>query len=466
MDSMQTLNKAASAVKCMDLWNDIEGEYRERTPTSEEVFREIRRHVPAGVASTYRAWDPYPFIVDRADGVYLHDVDGNRFLDYDMNNGAGMVGHAHPAVTDAVRDQLEKGTLYTHPHELLIDAAKELKHRWDTVDLVRFTNSGTESTMHAIRTARAYSGRDKLLKIEGSYHGVHDYGLISKATPEGKMGYSKRPAKFVESDGIPEEVVDTVEIAPFNDLDAVEEIMREHVNEIGALIVEPVVMNIGVTQPYQEFLQGLRELCDEYGIVYIFDEVKTGVKLAPGGAAEYYDIRPDLVTMAKSIGGNFPVGAFGGREAIMRTIENGTAHYGTYNGNPLVLRAVKTVLGEVLTEEAYEHVNALGERLASGYQEIMDDAGITGHVESVNSQGIVMFTDETIHDYRDYLAHIDEEFHENFWFAMVNQGIIPHPHNASQQWTISVQHEREHVEETLDAFATIAPRLANEQGSH
>ncbi|USZ73714.1 aspartate aminotransferase family protein [Natronosalvus halobius] len=447
----------------MEIWDSLESAYVDRTPRSKECYEEIRNHVPAGVASTYRAWDPHPFIVDRAEGVHLHDVDGNSYLDFDMNNGAGMVGHTHPDVNAAVAEQLDEGTLFTHPHDLLAEAAKELKKRWDPVDLVRFTNSGTESTMHAIRIARAYTGKDKLLKIEGSYHGAHDAVLISKSTPEGKLGHPERPPKLIESEGIPEAVAETVEVAPWNDLDAVEGIMREHMNEIGALIVEPIVMNVGVTQPYGEFLQGLRELCDEYGITYIFDEVKTGVKVAPGGAAEYYGIEPDLVTMAKSIGGNFPVGAFGGREEVMRTIEDGAAHYGTYNGNPLVLRAVTTVLRDVLTDDAYDHVDGLGERLVAGYEDVMADAGIAGHVEHVNSQGIVHFTDEHIENYRDFVEHIDVEFHENYWFAMLEQGVLPHPHDASQQWTISVQHEEEHIEQHLEAFKTVAPQLAEKQ---
>ncbi|WP_290810723.1 aspartate aminotransferase family protein [Halovivax sp.] len=449
----------------MDLWDETEARYRERTPTSRRTYESLRSVVPAGVASTYRAFEPYPMVIDRADGPYLYDVDDNRYLDYDLNNGAGMVGHNHPAVTEAVRDQLERGTLYTHPHELLGDAAREIADRWDAIDLVRFTNSGTETTMHAIRVARAYSGRDKLLKIEGSYHGCHDSVLVSKAVPSHKLGHPKRPATVIESDGVPSAIADTVEVAPWNDLEAVEEIMRENVNEIGALVVEPIVMNVGMTQPHGEFLQGLRELCDEYQVPYIFDEVKTGVKVAPGGAAEYYGVEPDLVAMAKSIGGNYPVGAFGGREEIMREIEDGAAHFGTYNGNPLALRALVTTLREVLTEDAYAHVDELGERLAAGYEEIMADAGLVGRVEHVNSQGIVVFTDEELANYRDFDRHVDVDFHENYWFEMLDRGVIPHPHHASQQWTISVQHEREHVDEHLDAFADVAPLLAERQNT-
>lgn len=449
----------------MELPEHLERAYRDLTPTSREMHHDFAADVPAGVASTFRAWDPHPIVVDRAEGVYLHDVDGNSFLDFNMNNGAAMVGHAHPEITEAVSAQLENGALFTSPHELLAEAAQELKKRWDALDLVRFTNSGTESTMHATRLARAYSGRDIVLKMEGAYHGAHDYALVSKATPEGKMGHPKRPAKYTESDGIPAEVMETVEVAPFNDLDAVESILDEHRNEVAAIIVEPIVMNLGVTQPYEEFLHGLRDLCDEYGIVYIFDEVKTGVKIAPGGAAEYYGVEPDLVTMAKSIGGNLPVGAFGGREAIMRELEENTAHYGTYNGSPLVLQAVVTVLRDLLTDDAYEHVNALGERLASGYRDIMADQSIRGRVENVNSQGVVSFTEERIENYRDFVEQVDPEFHERYWFGMLNQEILPHPHTASQQWTISIQHEASHIDEHLEAFKNIAPELADVQSA-
>lgn len=447
----------------MELWDEIERRYRERTPTSEVRYRELSDRIPAGVASTYRAFEPYPMVIDRADGPHLWDVDDNKYVDYDLNNGAGMVGHNHPVVTEAITDQLQRGTLYTHPHELLGEAAEAIADRWEPIDLVRFTNSGTEATMHAIRIARAYSGRDKLLKIEGAYHGAHDYVLASKAVPANKLGHPERPATVIESEGVPEAIAETIEIAPWNDLAAVEAILEENVHEIGALIVEPIVMNVGMTRPHGDFLEGLRDLCDEYQIPYIFDEVKTGVKIAPGGAAEYYGVEPDLVTMAKSIGGNYPVGAFGGREEIMREIEDGAAHFGTYNGNPLVLRAVTTTLNDVLTADAYDHVDALGERLAAGYEDIMADHGINGHVAHVNSQGIVHFTDEPIRTYRDFDEHVDVEFHENYWFAMLEHGVIPHPHHASQQWTISVQHEAEHIDKHLEAFKAVAPTLAERQ---
>jgi glutamate-1-semialdehyde 2,1-aminomutase len=447
----------------IELWHDVESTYLERTQRSRELYEETAEHVPAGVGSTFREWTPHPLYVDRAEGVHLHDVDGNSYLDFGMNNGAGMSGHAHPAITAAIQDQAEQGTLYTKPSTLLPEAARELTNRWDAVDAVRFTNSGTESTMHAIRVARAHSGKDKILKIEGSYHGVHDYVLISKSAPREKIGHAKRPTKVVESAGVPDAVAETVEVGPWNDLEAIEDILRDHPDEIGTIIVEPIVMNVGVTEPYGNFLQGLRDLCDEYGLVYVFDEVKTGVKVAPGGAAEYYDVEPDLVAMAKSIGGNVPVGAFGGAERVMAEITDGAAHFGTYNANPLALCAVVTQLRDVLTEDAYDLVGDLGARLADGYEDVMADHGIAGHVASVASQGTVSFFEEPVQDYRDFIANVDRSFHENYWFEMLNRGVLAHPHDASQQWTISVQHTADHVDEHLETFKQIAPRLADEQ---
>lgn len=448
----------------MDYWETLESAYRERTPTSERLYEETSEHVPSGVASTSREFDPYPFYVDHSDGAYLEDVDGNRYLDYDMDNGAGLCGHTHPDITAALHDQLDRGTLYTMPHELLAEAAHELKKRWSALEKVRFTNSGTEATMHAIRMARAYSGRDKLLKVEGTYHGVHDYVMVSGTPPEPKAGHARYPRKVTDGHGIPEKTVETVEVAPFNDLEATEDIMREHRNEIGAMIVEPVMLNKSVTPPRDDYLAGLKDLCAEYGIVLIFDEVKTGVKVAPGGAAELYGVQPDMVTMAKSIGGETSVGAFGGSHAIMDQISSDYAwHYGTYNGNPLVLRAVVTALRDVLTDDAYRHVDALGDRLKSGYEDVLDDAGIVGHVENVNSQGIIQFTDADITNYREFVHNIDDDFHRLFWFGMLERGVIPHPYGARQQWTISVQHTEAHVDETIEAFKHVAPRLADAQ---
>jgi glutamate-1-semialdehyde 2,1-aminomutase len=402
--------------------------------------------------------------MERAEGGYLYDVDGNRYIEYDMAHGAGMSGHSHPKLVETMEDRIRNGTLFTHPSPLLAEAAKELKKRWSAIEKVRFTNSGSESTMHAMRIARGYTGREKIIKIEGGYHGAHDYVLYNAGwTPLAKAGHPDRPTRVPFSDGIPSGVAESIEIAPWNDLEALEQIFRENIQEVAGIIIEPVLLNAGVTQPMDEYLQGVRELCDEYHAVMIMDEVKTGVKVAPGGGAEYYGVEPDLVTLAKSIGGMYPVGAFGGKDEVMSVIEEGTVHYGTYNGNPLGLDAIITTLRDILTDDAYDYVNRLGDRMAQGYEDIMADAGITGHVENVNSQGLVIFNDNVMHDYREVMQTVDEELHMNFLFSMLNQGVMPHGMGATNQWTISVQHTEEDIDETLEAFKNVAPRVAEAQ---
>ncbi|EMA42922.1 aspartate aminotransferase family protein [Halobiforma nitratireducens] len=444
--------------------------YRDRTTDSAEMADELRELVPAGVCSTFRAYDPHPVHADRAEGTYLFDVDGNRYVDFALNNGAQLVGHAHPRLTDEITEQVQRGTLYTRPNELLEAAARPLIERWEAIQQVRFTNSGTESVMHASRLARAYTGCEKLIRMEGAYHGAHDPALVSKMPPLEAVGPADDPNPVRESKGVPADAEDQLLLAQYNDADSVERLLRDHGDEVAAILVEPACLNLGLVEPESGFLHRLRELADEHDVLLVFDEVKTGVKLAPGGGAEYYGVQPDLVALAKAIGGGYPVGAFGGRREIMQLIaddlEDGTAtgaaHYGTYNGNPLALRAVSVTLSEILTDDAYERIDDLSERLAAGYRGIIEDVGLEAHVRRAGSQGMVYFTDERISTFRDW-SRIDEEFHEAYWLGMVNRGVFPHPHDASQQWTVSVQHDADDVDAHLEAFADLATDLAAAQ---
>ncbi|WP_027119101.1 aspartate aminotransferase family protein [Natronorubrum tibetense] len=441
--------------------------YRDRTPNSERLADSLRSFVPAGVCSTYRAYEPYPIHADRAEGATLYDIDGESYLDFALNNGTQLVGHAHPRLSEAAKVQIDQGTLYTRPSELLEFAARPLIDRWEAIERVRFTNSGTESVMHATRLARAYTGREKIVRMEGAYHGAHDPGLVSKMPPVDRAGPADDPRPVKESQGVPDGVPENMLLAQYNDAESVERLLREHGSEIAGILVEPACLNLGLVEPEGDFLFRLRELADEYDVVLIFDEVKTGVKLAPGGGAEYYGVQPDLVALAKAIGGGYPVGAFGGRRELMSLIADdledetasGAAHYGTYNGNPLALRAVGVTLGEILTTEAYDHVTTLAERLADGYRDVIDDAGLEGHVVTAGSQGMVYFTDKRIRTFRDWGA-IDEEFHEAYWLGMVNRNVLPHPHDASQQWTVSVQHTAADIDTHVTAFADLASDLA------
>jgi glutamate-1-semialdehyde 2,1-aminomutase len=441
--------------------------YRQRTPESASLATELRELVPAGVSSTYRAYDPYPFHASHAEGVHVVDVDGNRYLDFAMNNGAQLVGHTHPDLEAAVVDQVRDGSLYTRPTALLARAAEPLIERWDAIDQVRFTNSGTESIMHATRLARAHTGCEKVVRMEGAYHGAHDLALVSKMPPPSLTGPAGDPRPVVESQGLPGAVTDEILLAQYNDAESVEGLLREHGREVAAILVEPACLNLGLVEPVDGFLERLRELATEYNVILIFDEVKTGVKLAPGGGAEYYDVQPDLVALAKSIGGGYPVGAFGGRRHIMDRIAadledgaaTGAAHYGTYNGNPLALQAVATTLTEILTEDVYDDLAALNRRLARGYRECVEDAGLDAQVKDAGSQGMVHFTSAEIRTFRDWTA-VDEDLHEAYWFGLLNGGVLAHPHDASQQWTVSVQHAAEDVDAHVAAFADVAPDLA------
>jgi glutamate-1-semialdehyde 2,1-aminomutase len=441
--------------------------YRERTPESESLAAELSELVPAGVCSTYRAYDPYPIHAERAEGSVIYDVDGNEYLDFALNNGTQLVGHTHPRLSEAIKRQIDRGTLYTRPSELLEFAARPLIDRWDAIEQVRFTNSGTESVIHAMRVARAYTGREKIVRMEGAYHGAHDPGLVSKMPPIERAGPVHDPRPVRESQGIPDSVPENVLLAQYNDAKSVERLLRDRGAEIAGILVEPACLNLGLVEPECDFLPRLRELADEYNVVLIFDEVKTGVKLAPGGGSEYYGVQPDIVALAKAIGGGYPVGAFGGRREIMTRVAadlddgvaTGAAHYGTYNGNPLALRAVGVTLREILTEDAYDHVTALADRLATGYRDIADDAGLEARIVTAGSQGMVYFTEEPIRTFRDW-KHIDEAFHEAYWFGMMNRNVLPHPHDASQQWTVSVQHTSDEIDAHLETFADLAADLS------
>ena len=445
-------------------------QYTENTPNSAAMADDLREVVPAGVCSTYRAYEPHPMHAERAEGTTLYDVDGNEYLDFALNNGTQLVGHTHPKLSEAAIDQIHDGTLFTRPSELIAYAAEPLIERWDAIEQVRFTNSGTEAVMHATRLARAYTGREKVIRMEGAYHGAHDPALVSKMPPVEQAGPAGDPNPVTESQGVPDSVPEEVLLAQYNDAESVEALLEEHASEVAAILVEPACLNLGLVEPEGDFLQRLRELADEYNVLLVFDEVKTGVKLAPGGGAEYYGVQPDLVALAKAIGGGYPVGAFGGRRDIMELVAadlqegvaTGAAHYGTYNGNPLVLRAVSVTLREILTPEAYDHVTGLAERLADGYREVIDETGLDAQVKTVGSQGMVHFTDESITTFRDW-EHVDETLHEAYWMGMLNRGVVPHPHDASQQWTISVQHTVDDIDAHVDAFAELATHLAAAQ---
>lgn len=436
--------------------------FEKRTGRSRAAHEKAQRRLPLGVGSNFRAYDPYPIFVRDGQGGHIHDLDGNELIDFNLCFGALMAGHRHPAVIGAVQAQMQKGTMYGMPHELEVELAEEICARFP-VEQVRFGNSGTEVTMHSIRLARGVTGRDRIIKSEGAYHGVHDAVMVSVKPHEDQFGDPQAPHAVPAGQGIPAASVANTLVMPYNNLAATEAIFRKHPKEIAAVIVEPIMMNVGICMPEEGYLQGLRELCSRYGALLIFDEVKTGAKLGRGGACEYFGVAPDIVCLAKSIGGGFPLAAFAARTEVMKAIsEHKVFHAGTYNTNPIVMAAGVATFREVLTPKAYEHIVRMNDKLVSGYNRIVKETGVVGYCLGAGSNGVLMLYPRKVKNYRDWLT-IDTDIWKQYWFAMVNRGVLCQGHWWDEQWTISVAHTEADIDRHLEVFAEIAPALAQAQ---
>jgi glutamate-1-semialdehyde 2,1-aminomutase len=474
-----TTQRTLSRERLREIAEREEAGYRSRTPKSAALHARAREAMPLGVASSFQAYDPYPLFMTDARGSRIWDADGNEYIDFDMAFGVLAAGHSHPLLAEALQRRVANGTCYTFPVEDSIVLAEELKRRFGA-DLVRFSNSGTEATMDAIRVARGFTGREKIIKFEGGYHGHHDDVLVSIQPPRELMGPDTQPTTVPLSAGIPRSRLAETVIAPFNRPDVLEAILEAHAGDIAAIIVEPVQFNIGVVPPLPGFLERLRELATQHETVLIFDEVKTGVVLAYGGATEYYGVQPDLICLAKSIGGGVPIGAFAGRSALMRTIEGNepdanapltsfdrstiqhvpsrVAHLGTFNGNPLSMTAGVVTLTQILTREAYPLLHRLADTLTAGCQGVLDEFGLPGYAINVGPKGCVMFTPERVTNYRDFIG-LDTELWSAFFFYLANRGILLPP-GPDDQWTLSVQHTEADVDRHVEVFRAFARELA------
>ncbi|HEX2031058.1 MAG TPA: aspartate aminotransferase family protein [Actinomycetota bacterium] len=421
-----------------------------RTPASARLYERAVRSLPMGVGSSFQAADPYPIYLARGQGSRVWDLDGTEYVDFHNGFGTMVVGHAHPKVAEAIERAARSGTHFAVSTELTVALAEELCRRF-SIDRVRFTNSGTEATMDAIRVARAATGRDAIVKIEGSYHGHHDAVMFSVVPNADAMGGRDRPASAPMSRGIPADTARHTLVVPFNDTGALERLLEERAGEVACLIMEPVMMNIGICLPQPGYLEAVRELCTRHGVVLIFDEVKSGATVAPGGAAERFGVQPDLKCFAKAIGGGVPAGAFGGRAEIMGEIERGAAQQGTFNGNPLAMAAGLAALTEVLTPDAYEHLGKLGTMLAEGCRSAIEAHDVPAHTIDLGSKGCVSYRPDPLVNYRDFLE-CDVQLFEASWPWMVNRGIFMTP-GDEEQWTISVQHSEDDIARYVEAYA-------------
>jgi len=437
MTTTTSHDRAALADRAREITRRELAVYAQRTQGSQRATERARKVLPLGVPSSFQAYDPHPVVVRSAHGCFMEDVDGNRYIDFDMGFGALFAGHMHPAVDAAVRAQLDEGTLYVTPCESNAEVAELLVDRYG-LPLWRFTNSGTEATMDAIRVARGVTGRDLIVKVEGGYHGHHDEVMISMKPSLDVAGPAHAPIAVPSTAGITKAVLGDTIVIPYNDAPALERALAS--GDVACFIVEPVMENIGICLPQPGYLEAVREITQRYGTLLIFDEVKTGITAGYGGATGALGIQPDLVTLAKSIGGGFPVGAFGGKREYMDTITSGKVlHLGTYNGNPLVMAAAKATLSQACDQAATAAAVARNSQLVGACDEIITRYGLPAHTVQFGAKGCITWSTEPVRNYRDYKA-TDFDLAYAQWIHGINRGILLPP-GLDEQWLISVMHD-------------------------
>ena len=429
--------------------------YAQRTQGSQKATERARVVMPLGVPSSFQWYDPHPIVVKSARGASMFDVDGNEYVDYDMGFGALFSGHINPVVRRAIDEQLDNGTLFVTPCELNADVAELLGERYG-LPMWRFTNSGTEATMDAIRVARGATGREKIVKVEGGYHGHHDEVMISMKPSLEQAGPADRPNSVPATAGVTSAVLQDTIVIPYNDPEALERVLRNE--DVACFIVEPVMENIGICLPDDGYLQAVRDITSRYGTLLIFDEVKTGITAGWGGATGALGVTPDLVALAKSIGGGLPLGAFGGKREYMDQITMGRVlHLGTYNGNPLCMAAAKAVLSEVCTPQATAGAIGRNKMLVDACTDIIEEAGLPAHTVQFGAKGCVTWTPEPIRNYRDYKkTNVDIAFAQ--WIHGINRGILLPP-GLDEQWLISIMHTDEEALRYANVFGDFVREL-------
>ncbi|MDH3499811.1 MAG: aspartate aminotransferase family protein, partial [Acidimicrobiia bacterium] len=371
--------------------------FRDRMHASAAAAKNASRVLAGGVTSSWQFTDPHPIWIDHGFGSQIIDVDGNRYVDLHGGYGAMFAGHAHPAIVEAIRTQIGRGSHFAQPVEDAVVVAAELSDRYG-LPLWRYGNSGTEATMDAVHMMRAFTGRDLIVKFEGAYHGHHDSVQVSTSnTDEEQLGPAHQPRGVAGTQGIPAAMVELTVVAPFNDLAAVEGIFSAHRGQIAGIIVEPVLMNCGVVPPVDGFLAGLRELTRRHGVLLAFDEVKTGLTLGRGGAVQKFGVMPDIVCLAKALGGGLPVSAVGGSAEVMEMIADGTYdQVGTFNGNPLGMAAAKAMLTEVMVDSTYAHLNEIERMMGDGARTIVAEYELPAHVVDQGAKGSITYRSEPV----------------------------------------------------------------------
>jgi len=447
----------ADLVRMDDLIVEQEAIMLARTTESVRMREEAQSVLAGGVASSWQDAPPCAVWIDRGKGSRIWDVDGFEYSDFHGGFGVGLAGHAHPAIVEAVQDRVTKGTHFAQPTEDAIVVGRELAKRYG-LPLWRYNNSGTEATMDAFHLMRVATGRSKVIKVEGSYHGHHDAAQVSVYPRIEQAGSVEQPNSVRYSTGIPDPMAQLTIIVPFADLAAVERALATHKGEIAGMIVEPIMMNIGMIPPPAGYLADLKDLLHKHGAWLTFDEVKTGFGVAPGGATELLGVTPDLLCTAKAMAGGLPCGAIGGVPELMGLIADRTyEQVGTFNGNPLTMAAARATMQSVLTGDAYRHLDRLREAQVSGCEDVLKRYDLPGFVRAFGAKGAVIFTDR-LENYRDFLNY-DDQWGNAHWLYQHNGGAFLPPWGKCEQWTMSVQHTMEDVNCFVRNFETFARAL-------
>jgi glutamate-1-semialdehyde 2,1-aminomutase len=436
---------------------DPEAVYRQTTPRSRALHERAVAVMPGGTTRTTTYIDPYPLYIERGEGCRVWDADGTERIDMLGNYTAMILGHAHPKIVEAIQKQAARGTGFAAANPVEVELATLLCDRVPSLDMVRFCNSGTEATMFAMRLARAFTGRAKIARMEGGYHGTHDYAEVSTHPIVSEAGPADAPTSRPDSMGTPAWALEEVVVLPFNDPDAAERIIRREGPQLAAVILEPIIGAGGVIPATVEFLRRLREVTLELGILLIFDEV-ISFRVAPGGAQQLYGVTPDLTTLGKIIGGGLPVAAFGGRADVMEMLdprrEPNIAQGGTYNGNPLGMAAGLAGMQE-LTPDVYEDLNRKGARVCEQLSEVFASHKIAVQVNGAGSMLALHFTDKPVVDYRTMAAG-DKKKTRDLFLGLVNHGVLMAPRAMG---ALSTPMGEDDIQQFIDAVDTVVAEL-------
>ncbi len=453
MTTTVTPTESSSALD--DLISDETAIFLRRQPRSRELTERAGSVLAGGCTSNWQIAEPQVVWMSHGSGSKVYDVDGTEYSDFHGGYGVSVVGHAHPAVVAAVSDRVRKGTHFAQPTEDAIVVAEELGRRFRQPRW-RFANSGTEATMDAVHLMRAATGRDLILKVEGCYHGHHDSVQVSVLPGAEEIGPADNPIGVAGNSGIPRQIRDLVRIVEFNDLSAVERVLRAHPGQVAGMILEPVMMNAGIIHPRDGYLAGLRELLHDHEALLVFDEVKTGLTVGPGGVTGLSGVVPDMVCVAKAMGGGISTAAIGGTTELMDMIADGRyEQVGTFNGNPLAMAAARATLCEALDTDAYAHLDRLRDRMSEGIEAAITTRALPWHVVTAGAKGCVAFLPDPIENFRDFLR-VDDRLGHAHWLIQHNGGVFLPPWGKIEQWLLSVQH----TDDDVDRFVANFTRLA------